>query len=459
MLRCFDCDSEAVMPKSGVCLACGYVSAPPRKEGVDLISSNDKPNLDESVLLEIEQSRKYVAATDSEKNKYSELVDTAKVGDESIASSVDSDSETSELSEFVQQWKPINSTVDVSSQKDNVLEKVEVVMPPLSTPAPIEKLVIEKSAKVAKKENIFSRLSNIATDEKETIVVNKVADSKPFQEPYSSSTVTNSALLSPTLSISIQIPAEGKEAARLNQLYKKLVNSCSSGLEKLKSGLVVGDGNEHRSFMVTSAKRGEGATVSSLAVAVALSRFGGAKVLLIDSNAVNPKLQTLFSLKNCLGFSDYIRQDADELLAAENNASAGSIFNALEKINDEADLAWARCSHYTEFKGLFVMPYSLKGSESLWDLVEHKAFSERINELKEIFDYVVFDSSAVMGASEATILSQYVDGVVMVVSGESTKWEVSEIAANLIRQAGGTLIGGILNRRKYYIHKSLYKWL
>jgi len=53
-------------------------------------------------------------------------------------------------------------------------------------------------------------------------------------------------------------------------------------------------------------------------------------------------------------------------------------------------------------------------------------------------------------------LASQVDGVLLVVACERTKWQVLETAQQRLVGSGGKVLGVILNRRKHYIPRFLY---
>ena len=246
----------------------------------------------------------------------------------------------------------------------------------------------------------------------------------------------------------------------LDRKSKKILQTCFQNLEKLKGGLVSKRKKkvkgQNRSFMLTSAHPKDGVTTGALATAIALSRYGKSKVLLVDVNASSPKLHQLFSIKSEHGFSDYISGKLD---AYKGEVDDSSVTKVMDLSQDDSLVSWAKCTHYTEYHQLYVMPYSIDKSVSLWNVVGSADFQSRLEVLKSVFDYIVFDSSSVMGSSEPALLSHYTDGVILVLSAETTKWEVAELVINTVETAGGVFMGSILNRRKFYIPKFLYRWI
>lgn len=89
--------------------------------------------------------------------------------------------------------------------------------------------------------------------------------------------------------------------------------------------------------------------------------------------------------------------------------------------------------------------------------------SEEINtflvSLKNEFDFVIIDFPANLINPDFLILSNEVDGIVIVIEAEKTRWQVVEHLSNRIKDQGGRVLGVLLNKRKMYIPKILYKFL
>jgi len=434
MLRCSKCQSAAVMPKSGLCIACGFITVSekfqedvsdsllvnevgeePVEEDTHLIEDQEQP-----ILIDFPELN--TMADDSSDilvSQQENIPDTLGVkDDETITLSKETHltDEPKNKQSILTDFSELNNAKDVSSNSDTLVSRQA---PPSDT------LVTVDDEKIALSESTARHEFEVDSLEWEASV-------PPFLQ------VTHKA--------------------KLKKSYTRIIESCQKDLEPLKGSLVSkGDGTA-RSFMVSSTYRKEGVTTSALAVSIALSRFGHSKVLLVDANAVAPSLHDAFSLTDCPGFIDYI-SGAD--FSINKKSTVHSIYQEMEGATrvDNACL-WAKYAYYTEYKGLYVMPYALKiNSSSLWDIVESATFNNKLEQLKQAFDYIVFDAPAILGSSEPALLSQYIEGVILVIEAEKTKWEVTELAVNNVRNSGGTFVGAILNKRKFYIPKFLYRWI
>jgi protein-tyrosine kinase len=79
------------------------------------------------------------------------------------------------------------------------------------------------------------------------------------------------------------------------------------------------------------------------------------------------------------------------------------------------------------------------------------------SKLKEKFDLILIDSSSDANTSESIAVSRNVDGVLLVIEAEKTSKKAIKKIKNRIDANGGTIIGVIFNKRKYYIPEYLYR--
>jgi Mrp family chromosome partitioning ATPase len=79
--------------------------------------------------------------------------------------------------------------------------------------------------------------------------------------------------------------------------------------------------------------------------------------------------------------------------------------------------------------------------------------------LRPFFDLIILDSQAILKDAFGNALSKLTDGTILVVEAERTRAPVAEETKRLIEGSGGRIIGAILNRRRYYIPKFLYRLL
>ena len=79
--------------------------------------------------------------------------------------------------------------------------------------------------------------------------------------------------------------------------------------------------------------------------------------------------------------------------------------------------------------------------------------------IRKQFDMIVIDSAPVDTSDEGLELCAVVDGVVIVVEAEKTRFQVISNLRGRISQCGGNLLGMVFNKQRYYIPKWVYKRL
>jgi len=84
---------------------------------------------------------------------------------------------------------------------------------------------------------------------------------------------------------------------------------------------------------------------------------------------------------------------------------------------------------------------------------------DAVEALKVSFDNILIDCRSLRNSTDAAVLANSVDGVVVVVdAGESRNDEIIN-AQRTIESAGGKFLGFVLNKRRYPVPEWLYKRL
>ena len=81
-----------------------------------------------------------------------------------------------------------------------------------------------------------------------------------------------------------------------------------------------------------------------------------------------------------------------------------------------------------------------------------------INAFRSVYDYVIVDLPPVMAVPDASILSKYIDGFLLVIRNRQTRHRyVTEMIRRLqltkSKIIGFSVVGGDLSSKKYYKHK------
>jgi len=186
-----------------------------------------------------------------------------------------------------------------------------------------------------------------------------------------------------------------------------------------------------KTILVTSPDHGDGSSTTAVGLATALARDCKLRVLLIDANLRSPSLHEVFKIKYDQG-----------------------LFNLLTRGNNEK-LSIFRKRAYGD---LYVIPSGGTYTGPM-TLFESNRFGNFLKSMREKFSYVILDAPPVNGCSESRILGPKADGVILVIESGKTRWQVAVQAKQELEDAGAKLLGVVLNKRKHYIPKWIYKRL
>ena len=185
---------------------------------------------------------------------------------------------------------------------------------------------------------------------------------------------------------------------------------------KLKTQIFRRLPNPPQFILVTSTLPQEGKTMVSVNLALAISQEIHKKAVLIDGDLRKPSIH-LEEYPGARGLSDYLL----------NQAPLSEIL-----LNSQA-------------KGLQIIPAGQPTKKSA-ELIGSKKMSELLMSLRELRGdtYVIIDSPPIISTSEPTLLSDLVDGIILVVMGGRAPKESVRRAVNSIDRQ--KIIGIVLNQ-------------
>ena len=79
--------------------------------------------------------------------------------------------------------------------------------------------------------------------------------------------------------------------------------------------------------------------------------------------------------------------------------------------------------------------------------------------LRAAYDLILVDAPPATTSPQGLAVSRQVDGAVLVIAAEETRWPVAERVKQSIERSGGRVLGVVLNRRKYHIPRWVYQRL
>jgi len=184
-----------------------------------------------------------------------------------------------------------------------------------------------------------------------------------------------------------------------------------------------------RTILFTSSNPGEGTSTILVNFTKEIAT-SGENVIIVDTNLRNPILHKLMNVENTEGIAETIDKKK-------------SLIEIIKK---------------TDTENMQIIT-SGKQSESTLTGFSTDTIKPIISELKSHADWVLFDSPPIHKYSDAAILANEVDGVIMVVQAEKTKWEVAQSARDNITKGKAKILGAILNKKQMHIPNLIYKFL
>ncbi len=174
------------------------------------------------------------------------------------------------------------------------------------------------------------------------------------------------------------------------------------------------------SVLVTSSTPGEGKSLTSANLAVALAQ-NGSRVVLVNADMRRPTLEKMLGIEGSRpGLSEYL--------------------NHTSEINVELT------------PGIENLWFIRAGSQppNPGELLNSDRFEQLMKELdREGVDFVVVDTPPVLSTADAVSAARFVDGVIVVVDTERTDTsDLLRVRADLER-SGSTILGSVMNRQKF----------
>jgi len=186
------------------------------------------------------------------------------------------------------------------------------------------------------------------------------------------------------------------------------------------------------SIVVVSAGAGEGKSTTAINLATVFAQ-AGQRVLIVDSDLRRPTIHKILNVSNNLGLTNY-----------------------LLKQNSLAEVVQTTNVPMLDFMASGKLPNSSMG---ILGSAQMKAL---ISELKQRYDFVVFDSPPILGVSDASILASEVDLVIQVIQYRRYPQPMNIRAKQMIEKVGGNYVGIVLNNinmaqdESYYYYSGYY---
>ncbi|HUX06228.1 MAG TPA: CpsD/CapB family tyrosine-protein kinase [Acidobacteriota bacterium] len=217
--------------------------------------------------------------------------------------------------------------------------------------------------------------------------------------------------------------------SNMSEEYRKLFHVIKRIGEEQRKDL--------RLVLVTAAGFGEGVTTVAVSLAANLaSDKRDSKVLLLDLNLRNPDVHRIFDFMPAPGIVDAV-------------------------LDYEKRMEYFRASPLRLVPNLHLMT---AGNTDLIqtnpsEILEHENLGKFLKELKGFYKTVIIDCAPIFPFSDAVSLAPIIDGTILVIDAQTTRWEVAAKARDHLMFADANVLGVVLNKRKLVIPKAIYRRL
>lgn len=167
-----------------------------------------------------------------------------------------------------------------------------------------------------------------------------------------------------------------------------------------------------RTILITSAVEGEGKSVATLNLALAMAELPHLRVLVVDVSMLNPSVEDYLGLPRRQGFAELLTGE----LTIDQAVRATSVprFDVIGLGNPPANPA-----------------------------INVDRVRAVLNAVKRRYDYVLLDAPSVLTANHPSVMGSISDGILVVVRmGKTAKQQVEEANA-MLENLGGNLLGTV----------------
>ncbi len=206
-------------------------------------------------------------------------------------------------------------------------------------------------------------------------------------------------------------------AAPERQVLTDSRSQFSENVNNIRTGLLFSNiDHPPKAILITSATVMEGKSVLATNLAASLSQLGS--TLLLDVDLHNPAIAKYMGIKSTPGITD--RALCKELILKE----------AIIKVGGEGSK-------------LHVIPAGSFSPNPL-ELLSSDYFKTLLENLKKTFTYIVLDGPPILAVSDAIVVGQLVDSVIVTVKAESTRIQMTQETVKRLHKANVKVMGTVL---------------
>lgn len=205
----------------------------------------------------------------------------------------------------------------------------------------------------------------------------------------------------------------------IHQLEREQFRTLRSRLYQLRTNRPV------KTVLVSSALSAEGKTFVAANLAMAMVLQHGRRALLVDADLRKSALHQLLGAPATPGLTEYLAGEADEMAVIQKAPISNLCFIPAGR------------------------PVSNTG-----ELIGNGRLAKLIERVAPMFDWIIIDSPPAVPISDASLIAEASDGVVLVVKASSTPFDIAKKACIEFRRK--PILGVVLNHARSVMYGAYY---
>lgn len=211
-----------------------------------------------------------------------------------------------------------------------------------------------------------------------------------------------------------QDPSSQTERGKLIVLRDRPQSPAAEAYRSVRTSLQLMAREKQAAIVVTSPNAGDGKTYCAVNVASALA-VAGKRVLLVGADMRRPALHTVFGLAQGEGLSEFLAEQAEEAPVAETNIGNLRVVQSGQIPPNPSELLGAA------------------------------RMAEGLATWRSAYDHIIFDTTPILGVTDALVLARQVGRALVVVRAGRTTDRQLRRGVEQLRGAGVEVLGVILN--------------
>jgi len=214
------------------------------------------------------------------------------------------------------------------------------------------------------------------------------------------------------------VQSMGKDVDSVERLYLQNTRSVfSEAINHIRTGVMYSNvDNPPKVMVITSSVQSEGKTTLASNLALSYAQLG--QTLLIDADLRRPRIKHIIETDTNVGLVDYV-------------AGVVSLEDCVRRDSEE--------------KNLYILNSGTTPPNPL-ELLASDRFAQIVQDLRSRYDYIIIDTAPVLPASDAVVLGQLCDSLLMAIQSDRTTHHMARDAIKRLNASKVNVEGLILTQ-------------